>query len=65
MLVLSRKKNESIVINNGEISIHVVEIVGNRVRLGIKAPPEMKINRLEIHEMLLKKEEPAPDADEP
>ena len=37
MLVLSRKKNESIVINN-DIVITVVEIRGDKVRLGIEAP---------------------------
>lgn len=37
MLVLSRKKNESIIINN-EITIVVVEIKGDKVRLGVEAP---------------------------
>ncbi len=37
MLVLSRKKNESIVINN-DITIVVVEIRGDKVRLGVEAP---------------------------
>ena len=37
MLVLSRKKNESIVIND-DITIVVVEIRGDKVRLGVEAP---------------------------
>ena len=37
MLVLSRKKNESIIINN-EITVVVVEIRGDKVRLGVEAP---------------------------
>ena len=37
MLVLSRKKNESIVINN-DITVVVVEIRGDKVRLGVEAP---------------------------
>jgi len=37
MLVLSRKKNESIVINN-DITIVVVEIRGDKVRLGVETP---------------------------
>jgi len=37
MLVLSRKKNESIVINN-EITITIVEIRGDKCRIGIEAP---------------------------
>ena len=37
MLVLSRKKNESIVIND-DITIVIVEIRGDKVRLGVEAP---------------------------
>lgn len=48
MLVLSRKKNESIVINDS-IVITVVEIRGDKVRLGIEAPREVPIHRSEVH----------------
>ena len=44
MLVLSRKKNESIVINN-DITIVVVEIRGDKVRLGVEAPKEVPVHR--------------------
>jgi|DewCreStandDraft_4_1066084.scaffolds.fasta_scaffold62692_3 carbon storage regulator len=47
MLVLSRKKNESIVIDN-RIVITVVEIRGDKVRLGITAPKEVPVFRQEI-----------------
>lgn len=47
MLVLSRKRNESIVID-GSIVITVVEIRGDKVRLGIEAPREVSIHRQEI-----------------
>jgi carbon storage regulator len=47
MLVLSRKKNESIVIDN-HIVITVVEIRGDKVRLGITAPKEVPVYRQEI-----------------
>ena len=47
MLVLSRKKNESIIIN-GEVRIEVLQIKGNQVRLGIVAPTTMKILRSEL-----------------
>lgn len=47
MLVLSRKKNESIVIND-VIVITVVEIRGDKVRLGIDAPREVAIHRSEV-----------------
>ena len=44
MLVLSRKFNESIVIDGG-IKITVLEICCNRIRLGIEAPKEVGIMR--------------------
>ena len=47
MLVLSRKKNESIIIN-GDVRIEVLQIKGNQVRLGIVAPDTMKILRSEL-----------------
>jgi len=48
MLVLSRKKNERIVIGDN-IVITVVEVRGDRVRLGIEAPQEVPIHRSEVH----------------
>lgn len=51
MLVLSRKKNESIVINN-EITIVVVEIRGDKVRLGVEAPREVPVHRREVFEAI-------------
>lgn len=48
MLVLSRKKNESIVIDD-KIVITVVEIRGDKVRLGIQAPKEVPVHRSEVH----------------
>ena len=51
MLVLSRKKNESIVINN-DITIVVVEIRGDKVRLGVEAPKEVPVHRNEVYEAI-------------
>ena len=48
MLVLSRKKNESIVIDD-TIIVTVVEIRGDKVRLGIQAPKEIPVHRSEVH----------------
>jgi carbon storage regulator len=48
MLVLSRKKNESIVINN-DVVITVVEIRGDKVRLGIVAPKDVAVHREEVY----------------
>ena len=47
MLVLSRKKNESIVIDD-RIVITVVEVRGDKVRLGIQAPREIPVHRSEV-----------------
>ena len=58
MLVLSRKKNESIVINDN-ISIVVVEIRGDKVRLGIEAPKEIPVHRREVYEAILRDRESA------
>jgi len=55
MLVLSRKKNESIVINN-DIIVTVVEIRGDKVRLGIVAPKEVPVHRQEVFEAIHGKE---------
>ncbi len=51
MLVLSRKKNESIVIND-DITIVVVEIRGDKVRLGVEAPKEIPVHRREVFEAI-------------
>jgi len=48
MLVLSRKPGEAIVIGNG-ITVTVVEVKGERVRLGFTAPAEVTIHREELH----------------
>ncbi len=47
MLVLSRKVDEEIVIGNN-VTIKVVKVIGNRVRLGISAPPSVNIRRGEV-----------------
>lgn len=51
MLVLSRKKNESIVIND-DITIVVVEIRGDKVRLGVEAPSEIPVHRREVQDKI-------------
>lgn len=48
MLALSRKKNESIVINN-DIEVTVLEIKGDQVKLGITAPKSVPVYRKEVY----------------
>ena len=52
MLVLTRRLGETIVID-GRIHITVVAVRGDRVRLGVTAPPEMTIDRQEVHKRRL------------
>lgn len=53
MLVLSRKPDEQIVIGNG-IVVTVVEVRGDKVRLGIEAPREIGVHRREIYDAIKK-----------
>ncbi|KZE77893.1 carbon storage regulator [Paenibacillus elgii] len=51
MLVLSRKKGQSIMIN-GNIEIYVVSIEGEQIKLGINAPSDIKVYRKELLEAI-------------
>lgn len=59
MLVLRRKAGEAIVLN-GSITIHVLAVEGERVKLGISAPPEVVIVRSELLENSGQVQQPAP-----
>jgi carbon storage regulator len=49
MLVLTRRLGETIVID-GDISVTVVAVKGDRVRIGVTAPRDMTVDRQEVHE---------------
>ncbi len=51
MLVLNRKKNESIIIND-DITIIVVEIRGDKVVLGVEAPKDVPVHRREVFDRI-------------
>ena len=51
MLVLSRKKGESVQIGN-DIIVTVVEIRGDKVRLGIEAPRDLSVHRQEVYQAI-------------
>jgi carbon storage regulator len=53
MLILSRKEDESIIIGN-DIEVSVVDIKGDQVKLGIKAPKEIKVYRQEVFRAIQK-----------
>src|SRR5207302_1527537 len=59
MLVLSRRRGESIVINN-DITLTVVEIRGDKVRLGIISPPTVPVHRQEVFDAIHGLLPPAP-----
>ena len=51
MLVLTRRKDESVIIGDN-IEIRIVDIRGNRARLGISAPTDVTVHRKEIYETI-------------
>lgn len=48
MLALSRKKNEAIIINNN-VEVTILEVKGDQVKIGIKAPKEVPVYRKEVY----------------
>jgi carbon storage regulator len=62
MLVLTRKPGESVIIAGG-IKVTIVSVEGNRVRLGFEAPPEVRIDREEVHARIREFAEEAPPAE--
>src|SRR5437868_14029836 len=60
MLVLTRRPGEQIVIGEG-IRVTVVSVGPGRVKIGIEAPPDVRIDRQEIHEKILHEQEQAAD----
>ncbi len=57
MIVLSRKKNESLVISDN-IIVTVIEIRGDKVRLGIESPRDMPLHRKEVYDAIRRAELP-------
>jgi len=58
MLALTRKKGESLVLNNN-IEVTVLEIRGDQVKLGIKAPRQVPVYRKEVYLQIQKENEAA------
>jgi carbon storage regulator len=56
MLILTRMKDQRIIINNGTVVVTVVEISGNSVKLGIDAPAEIPIHREEVQRRVDRRE---------
>jgi carbon storage regulator len=63
MLVLSRQRDESIVIGDNVV-VTIVDIRGDKVRLGIQAPEEVPVHRQEVYEAI-QREHRGPGEPEP
>jgi len=61
MLVLSRQRDQSIFIGD-DIEITIVDIRGDKVRIGIKAPPHVPVHRREVYEAIKREKEAAAKA---
>lgn len=52
MLILSRRLGESLVIGDKEVTVTILSIKGNNVRIGIEAPKEVSVHREEIYKKI-------------
>ncbi len=64
MLVLSRQRDETIMIGD-DVELTVVDIRGDKVRLGIKAPPTVAVHRKEVYESIKRENELAARMSQP
>ncbi len=58
MLVLSRQRDESIMIGD-DVEITIVDVRGEKVRLGINAPPHIPVHRKEVYEAIKREKQAA------
>jgi len=63
MLILTRRVGETVVIGN-DVTVTVLGIKGNQVRLGVKAPKNVSVHREEIYERILEEQKQAADRGE-
>ncbi|MCX6760337.1 MAG: carbon storage regulator CsrA [Candidatus Nealsonbacteria bacterium] len=64
MLVLSRQRDESIMIGD-KISITIIDIRGDKVRLGIVAPKEVEVHRQEVYDAIQRENKAAQEKGPP
>jgi carbon storage regulator len=56
MLVLSRRVGETLVVD-GDVTVTILAVKGNQIRIGIAAPLEVQVHREEIYQRILKERE--------
>ena len=56
MLLLTRKPGEKLIINDN-ITVTVLSVKGNQIRIGIEAPRDVKVHREEIYKRIVKERE--------
>lgn len=56
MLILTRKPNESVIIDN-QVILKILEVRGNQVRIGVEAPSHISIHREEVQQRIIEHEE--------
>lgn len=64
MLVLSRQRDESIMIGD-DVEIIIVDVRGDKVRLGITAPKDIPVHRREIYDAIKREKGQNPETGEP
>ena len=62
MLALTRKKGESIILNN-DIEISILELRGDQVKIGISVPKEVPVYRKEVYLQIQKENEESSNAE--
>jgi carbon storage regulator len=64
MLILTRRVGETVMIGN-EVTVTVLGVKGNQVRIGVNAPKDVAVHREEIYDRIKREEDGAPAAQQP
>lgn len=64
MLILTRRVGETLMIGD-DVSVTVLGVKGNQVRIGINAPKDVAVHREEIYQRIKGEQEESPDVEEP